>query len=104
MDEKRRQLQITLDETIREIIAIDFPTDPEDEGSVLVAEWFVSVGVLGFGSSVNPNGEVEFIVPEELPLWRAKGLVDGSLNKLRTVESHNYLVDMHADMDGEEEE
>ena len=104
MDEKRRQLQTTLDETIREIIALDFPTDPDDEGSVLVAEWLVSVGILGFGSSTFVNGEVEFIVPDELPLWRAKGLTDGTLNKLRTIEGHNYMVDLHADMDGEEEE
>jgi hypothetical protein len=104
MDEKRRQLQITLDETIREIIAYDYPTDPEGEEQLIVAEWLVSVGVMGFIGNSTSNGEVEYIPSEELPLWRAKGLVDGSLNKLRTVESHNFLVDMHADMDGEEEE
>lgn len=111
MDEDRlRELYSKLDATIREIVDFEYqaPTGDghlEDSHRMMVVEWVVSVGVLEFCSdNPRPRDEVSILAPEDLPLWRAKGLVSSVQNKLNTIESHNVLVDMHMGMDGEDEE
>lgn len=100
--QKRDQLYKTLDETIQEILYMEYDLEPGDPGGILVAEWVVSAGVVGFDSTTNPNGDVQLVAPENLPLWRCKGLLSSAENYLNTVESHNYLVGLHAE--GEEDE
>lgn len=96
-------LYATLEETIRAILAHEYPMEPGDGGGVLVAEWVVAVGLVGFDSTTNPNGDVQLLAPEALPLWRCKGLLGSAENYLNTVESHNYLVGLHMDGDDGEE-
>lgn len=89
---------------LQKIVELENPAEGEDPDRHIVSEWAVAVGVLSFGSDGFEGNEVQISAPDSAPLWRIKGLFGSATNKLNALESHNLMVALHADIDGDEEE
>lgn len=101
-NEKRQQLMSRLDDTIRELVELSAPEDPDGNHILTVAEWALSIGLMEYANGVRVDDDIVIVADDDVPVWRLKGLLDSALTKFRAMETHTAFTDMHMILGDEE--